>query len=140
MHLRNLPHQSPASVITYPLIDKSAYPGSEWLMIACTQCERPPDGPSEPPGGQDPQVAPVLTNVTARGAGRVAPKVANIWRPNSRTKPGGWRITAALVCGDATTYRRGSDAYESLLEWIIGGVLLDRWDDQLWQRIQQHRR
>jgi hypothetical protein len=51
------------------------------------------------------------------------------------------RITEALVCADTTTYRRGSDAYESLmLEWVIGGVLLDRWDDQLWQRIQRHRR
>ena len=54
---------------------------------------------------------------------------------------GGWRITEALVCADATTYRRGSDAYESLmLEWVIGGVLLDRWDNQRWQRIQRHRR
>ncbi|MDX6517082.1 MAG: hypothetical protein QOH73_2748 [Gaiellaceae bacterium] len=33
-------------------------------------------------GGRDRQVVPVLPNVSARGAGNVAPKVANIWRPN----------------------------------------------------------
>lgn len=38
-------------------------------------------------GGQDPRVVPVLTNIAPRSAGRVAPEVANIWRPNSRTKP-----------------------------------------------------
>lgn len=53
---------------------------------------------------------------------------------------GGWRIRQAVVAADGSTYRRGSDAHESLmLEWLIGGVLLDRWDDHLWQRIRQHR-
>jgi hypothetical protein len=53
---------------------------------------------------------------------------------------GGWRIREAVVAADGSTNRRGSDAYESLImEWLIGGVLLDRWDDQLWQRIRQHR-
>jgi hypothetical protein len=30
---------------------------------------------------------PVLTNIEAQGAGKVAPKVANILRPDSPTKP-----------------------------------------------------
>jgi hypothetical protein len=44
----------------------------------------------------------------------------------------GWAIAEALVAGDHDTYRRGSDAYESLqLELLIDAGLLrrDRHDD-----------
>jgi hypothetical protein len=52
---------------------------------------------------------------------------------------GGWRIRDAIVCGDRSRYRRGSDEYESLLlEWLISRVLLGNRDDQLWQRIKKH--
>jgi hypothetical protein len=50
---------------------------------------------------------------------------------------GGWRICEAVVAGDGTTYRREDAERESLrLLWTITGVLLGRWDDDLWQRIQ----
>lgn len=52
-------------------------------MIACTQRERAPEEPSALPAGQDQQVVPDLTNMAATGVGRVVPKVANMWRPNS---------------------------------------------------------
>jgi|SRR6266545_53137 len=49
----------------------------------------------------------------------------------------GWSITELLVCGDRSTYRRASDAYEALLvEAIIDGVLLANWDTNAWTRLQ----
>jgi hypothetical protein len=49
-----------------------------------------------------------------------------------------WHIVEAVVEGNDLTYRRGSDAYETgFLELIIRGVLLDEWDDELWQAIQR---
>ena len=56
-------------------------------MIACTQRERTPGGRPALPGGQGPCVVPVLANIGASSAGKVVPKVANIRRPSSRTKP-----------------------------------------------------
>jgi hypothetical protein len=52
----------------------------------------------------------------------------------------GWMIAEALVAGDHDTYRRGSDAYESLLlELLIDAILLgrDRRDD--FQRLESLR-
>lgn len=51
-----------------------------------------------------------------------------------------WRISEAVVEGDATTYRRGNDAYESLhLLWVVGLVLLGEANDDLWREMQAHR-
>ena len=68
-------------------------------MIACTQRERSPEQTSAPPAGQDRAVVPILTNIAATRP--EVPKVANIWRPNSRTKPAGDVIArgSASICG-----------------------------------------
>ncbi|HSR84556.1 MAG TPA: hypothetical protein VLM11_10295 [Streptosporangiaceae bacterium] len=54
--------------------------------------------------------------------------------------PGGWRITAAVVEGDRTSYRRHDDAYESaLLEVLIDGTLLGVYhgpSHERWARIR----
>jgi hypothetical protein len=49
-----------------------------------------------------------------------------------------WRIVAAVVEGDGERYRRGSDEYETgFLELLIRGVLLDEWDDELWESLRR---
>jgi hypothetical protein len=51
-----------------------------------------------------------------------------------------WRIVEAVVEGNGVTYGRGSDGYETgFLKLLICGVLLDEWDDELWQKIQRMR-
>ena len=51
-----------------------------------------------------------------------------------------WRIVEAVVEGDDVTYRRGSDEYETgFLKLFICGVLLNEWDDELWQTVQRMR-
>lgn len=48
-----------------------------------------------------------------------------IYEASFAREPGGWRIVAAVVEGDRTSYRRHNDAYESaLLEVLIDGTLL----------------
>jgi hypothetical protein len=50
---------------------------------------------------------------------------------------GGWSIGQLLVCGDRSTYRRASDAYEALfVEALIDGVLLGNWDTDAWRRLR----
>jgi hypothetical protein len=65
----------------------AAHPRPGRLMIACTDGERAPELPLAPQAVKIPPVVPVPTKIAARAAGNVAPKVANIWRPISRTKP-----------------------------------------------------
>lgn len=49
----------------------------------------------------------------------------------------GWSITELLVSGDRSTYRRATDAYETLfVEAIIDGVLLGKWDTGAWTRLR----
>jgi O-acetyl-ADP-ribose deacetylase len=48
----------------------------------------------------------------------------------------GWMITTARVTGDREIYKRGTDAYETLmLEALIGGVLLGRWPEDFQERL-----
>jgi hypothetical protein len=49
-------------------------------MIVCTEGEL---APGTQPSDGDPLVVPVLTNILAPGAGKMEPKLANIWRPIS---------------------------------------------------------
>lgn len=53
------------------------------LVIVGTQGERAWRMTVDTLDGQDPLVAPVLTNIPARDPGRAAPEVGNIWFPNS---------------------------------------------------------
>lgn len=50
---------------------------------------------------------------------------------------GGWVITELLVAGDRASYRRATDAYETLfVEALIDGVLLGRWDSPASERVR----
>jgi len=54
--------------------------------------------------------------------------------------PDGWQITAAIVEGDRSSYRRQDDDYESaLLEALIDGVLLSSYDGPGHQHLARFR-
>jgi hypothetical protein len=65
------------------VIGRSVHPHPGSLMIACTPGKRAQELPPAAPGGQDPRLVPVLTNITVCRADNVVPELANIWRPNS---------------------------------------------------------
>jgi hypothetical protein len=62
-------------------------------MIACTHSERAGERLSAPRAVKI-QVVLAPTNITARGAGNVAPKVAHIWRQTRERSQARLRVTA----------------------------------------------
>ncbi len=49
----------------------------------------------------------------------------------------GWSITELVVSGDRSTYRRASDAYETLhVEALIDGNVLGKWDTKARTRLR----
>jgi hypothetical protein len=63
-------------------------------------------------------VVPILTNIAATGVDSVVPKVANMWRPNSRTKP--LRRLGHRLGKRAEMYAEGCyDAYPPMLAYEV---------------------